>query len=212
MLYPSHANESRDVGVRYMDVGAFVGIMLALFFGGFGIAYGGYSMHTDYPLIALLSYVFGGGCIAASIVLTFLRVEHHTGEEVESQFSPQDEPFRIEIVDSFGKHPIPVSVPKTAEEWSSWQLKKIINQKYIRENVPLDGRNYINCEFEHVTFWYDGTAPAALTDCQFDEESMKALHTHNPVLSQWMAIAQGFGALRDDVRVGVTPLPDNRKR
>jgi hypothetical protein len=57
-----------------MDVGAFTGLMLGLFFGGLGIGYGGYSMHSDYPLIAALSYVFGGGCVAASIVLTFLRI------------------------------------------------------------------------------------------------------------------------------------------
>jgi hypothetical protein len=58
-----------------MDGGAFVGVVLGLFFGGLSVAYGGFSFHTDYPLIAFLSYVLGGGCVAASVVLTFLRVE-----------------------------------------------------------------------------------------------------------------------------------------
>ena len=60
-----------------MDVGAFIGVMLGLFFGGLGITYGGYSVHTDYPLIAVLSYVFGAGCVGASVVLTFLRIDGH---------------------------------------------------------------------------------------------------------------------------------------
>src|SRR5450755_3292896 len=58
-----------------MDSGAFVGVVLGLFFGGLSVAYGGFSSHTDYPLIAFLSYVLGGGCVAASVVLIFLRVE-----------------------------------------------------------------------------------------------------------------------------------------
>jgi hypothetical protein len=72
--------------MRLMDVGAFIGVMLGLFFGGLGISYGGYSVHLDYPLMALLSYVFGGGCVAASVVLTFLRIDR---SERQKHIEPQ---------------------------------------------------------------------------------------------------------------------------
>ena len=52
----------------------FIGIVLTLFFGGFGIAYGGYSLETNHHLAAVLSYVFGGGCVTAAIVLATLRL------------------------------------------------------------------------------------------------------------------------------------------
>jgi hypothetical protein len=77
-----------------MDVGTFIGVMLALFFGGLGIAYGGYSVHTDQPLIAVLSYVFGGGCIAASIVLTFLRIDRYEAKRtVDAQSQRNTQPM-----------------------------------------------------------------------------------------------------------------------
>jgi hypothetical protein len=44
-------------------------------FGGLGVAYGGYSLNNDHPLIALLSYVLGGAFVAASVVLAFLRID-----------------------------------------------------------------------------------------------------------------------------------------
>jgi hypothetical protein len=63
-----------------MDSGAFAGLVLGLFFGGLSVVYGGFSFHTYYPVIAILSYVLGVGCVTASVVLTLLRVEgveHH---------------------------------------------------------------------------------------------------------------------------------------
>lgn len=121
-----------------------------------------------------------------------------------------DGPFQIEIVDANGQHPIPIPIPTTAEEWTAYQLKPVANQRYVRENVLLDGKNYIDCDFEQVTFWYDGTAPFALTDCRLDEQSRRALHTRSPALTQWMAIANTFGLLRPDIKLGITPLRQDR--
>jgi hypothetical protein len=55
-----------------MDTGALIGIVLALFFGGLGLAYGGFSLETHNHLLAVFSYVVGGGFVAAAIVLTFV--------------------------------------------------------------------------------------------------------------------------------------------
>ena len=54
-----------------------IGVLLTLFFGGLGVAYGGYSVHADYPFLAVLSYVLGGGCVAASIDLAIRRGAGH---------------------------------------------------------------------------------------------------------------------------------------
>lgn len=62
-----------------------IGVLLTLFFGGLGVAYGGYSMHADYPFLAVLSYVVGGACVAASIDLAIRRgVRHETQPAVMS--------------------------------------------------------------------------------------------------------------------------------
>lgn len=56
-----------------MDTGARIGITLTLAFGGLGLAYGGYSLETNHHLIAVMSYVVGGGCICAAITLTLMH-------------------------------------------------------------------------------------------------------------------------------------------
>jgi len=38
-----------------MDLGAFLGVVLALFFGGLGIGYGGYSVQSTFPPLAVFS-------------------------------------------------------------------------------------------------------------------------------------------------------------
>lgn len=67
-------DECSDLGVRLMGNELFIGIVSALFFGGFGIAFGGYSLEANHHLAAVLSYVFGGGCVTAAIVLATLRL------------------------------------------------------------------------------------------------------------------------------------------
>ncbi len=94
-----------------MDNGAFIGVMLGLFFGGFCFGYGGYSVHTDYPLIAVMSYIFGGGCVAASIVLILLRIEHYQPARIvaptptasQEQSGDASSPSQMRNVDDFYK-------------------------------------------------------------------------------------------------------------
>jgi hypothetical protein len=78
-----------------MNVETFIGVMLGLFFGGLCFGYGGYSVHTDYPLIAALSYVLGVGFVGGSIVLTFLRIRiegHERSVKVASPPRPSGRP------------------------------------------------------------------------------------------------------------------------
>lgn len=55
--------------------------------------------------------------------------------------------------------PLPLPIVRTAEEWTDFKPQQIFNRKYAYEEVLLDGKNYVNCEFLHVSLFYDGTAP-----------------------------------------------------
>ncbi len=65
MLHPYAGTEFPSERGRRMDIG----VILTLLFGGLGLAFGGYEMHADYPLIAVLSYVVGAGCVGAAVDL-----------------------------------------------------------------------------------------------------------------------------------------------
>lgn len=53
-----------------MDTGTTIGITLTLILGGLGIAYGGYSLETNHPALAVCSYVLAALCvIGAAVVL-----------------------------------------------------------------------------------------------------------------------------------------------
>jgi hypothetical protein len=56
-----------------MDNGTFVGLMFGLFGLGLGFGFGGYEIKVAHPVIALFSYLCGGGCIGASIALSLYR-------------------------------------------------------------------------------------------------------------------------------------------
>src|SRR5712691_5588325 len=57
-----------------MDVGGFVGLVVALFFGGAAIVYGGYVLEANRRMVAHFSYTFGAACMAAAITLAGFRI------------------------------------------------------------------------------------------------------------------------------------------
>jgi hypothetical protein len=60
-----------------MDTGTVlgvVGLIVTLILGGLGIAYGGYSVKADYPVLAVLSYVLGSGLVAGAVVAGILII------------------------------------------------------------------------------------------------------------------------------------------
>ena len=74
----------------------------------------------------------------------------------------------------------------------------------------MDGKNYTGCEFIHVNLFYDGTAPAAMTNCQFDMDTIQHFHSHNPAMAQLVEIVRNLGMLKEGIQFGVTPLPRDR--
>jgi len=106
--------------------------------------------------------------------------------------------------------PLPLPIVRTAEEWTDFKPQQIFNRKYAYEEVLLDGKNYVNCEFLHVSLFYDGTAPTAMTNCQFDPDTIQHFHSHNPAMAQMVEIIRSLRMLKDGIQFGLTPLPRDR--
>jgi hypothetical protein len=167
-----------------MDIAGFIGIILALFFGGLGVAYGGYSVKADYPMIAVLSYVFGGGCIAASIVLAFLRIDGK-GKKPPKGDRVADTPLII--------------MDNGFLAWRESRLVQVVGKQYLNDVVTIDNTTFLNCTFEHVTFAFEGTGPFNMVDCQLIRRNPNQpnfiLRSRNPIviaaLQLQIQIAQG---------------------
>jgi hypothetical protein len=53
---------------------------------------------------------------------------------------------------------------RRSANWDNFALKQISGGVYKDETVPLDGYEYLGSTFDNVTFDYEGTAPARITD------------------------------------------------
>lgn len=56
-------------------------------------------------------------------------------------------------------HPLTADTLRTLTRWDDYQYLEIPDRHFKHETVKLDGRKFINCTFDTVTFEYEGTAP-----------------------------------------------------
>jgi hypothetical protein len=77
---------------------------------------------------------------------------------------------------------IPLPVVRTAEEWTEFKTVLVFNRKFAYEEIVLDGKNYMGCEFTHVSLFYDGTTPAAMT---IADSIRIPFSTSTPTTRQW---------------------------
>jgi hypothetical protein len=62
-------------------------------------------------------------------------------------------------------------------------LKPIVTKHFQNETVELDGKSFIDCTFEKVTFVYQGTMPAQFTNCSRpNHEGGYIFRSSNPVV------------------------------
>jgi hypothetical protein len=64
-------------------------------------------------------------------------------------------------------HSRPISNYELDQQWGRYRYQEVWNRTYKDETVLLDGYQYRNVNFEHVTFVYNGTAPLSLKNCNF---------------------------------------------
>jgi hypothetical protein len=81
-------------------------------------------------------------------------------------------------------------------EWDK-PLTPIYRHNYKNETVPLDGKNFIECTFENVTFLYQGTRGTQMFNCKkIPEENFPvALRTDNPIVFTTLAIVGATGVV-----------------
>ncbi len=119
---------------------------------------------------------------------------------------PSNSPINVAAVFVSGSDTvIPPLKVSTTEEWTNYKLESFVNQKYEYGSLSLDGRVFTKCTFTHMNLFYDGTAPTAFVECQFDEDTKHHVHTRNPSIAQWMENIRAFGLLKENARFAITP-------
>lgn len=83
-------------------------------------------------------------------------------------------------------------------------LRQIIGQTYVNTRVPLDGNAYIACNFDNVTFEWNGTAPF---DVRASHKSCcNRFETQNPQFVVLIDLIKAFGFLTEDFAASWTHL------
>jgi hypothetical protein len=79
-------------------------------------------------------------------------------------------------------------------DWKQIRYEQIANKAFLNTEVPLDGKRYIDCTFEHCTFIYEGMAPSEIIgDCKlirrYPDEVNFILKSSNPVvIAAWQLL------------------------
>jgi hypothetical protein len=75
----------------------------------------------------------------------------------------------------------------------------VTGRKFYNERVVLDGYFYSNCEFNNVTFVYNGTTAIQLANSKII--GMSVLASDNPAVEGAFAVTLAFNVAKDDVKI-----------
>jgi hypothetical protein len=108
---------------------------------------------------------------------------------------------------------IPLPNARTASQWTALQgqMDEVASQKFEQGELLIDGTHFRNCTFTSMRLYYDGTAPMAFTECEFDEETRRSIRSHSPLIAQWMEILRSLNWLREGAKLATTPLEDAKR-
>ena len=85
----------------------------------------------------------------------------------------------------------------TASE--SYRPTSITGRTFRNEQVPLDNHAYTDCTFVNVTFAYNGSSPAQLTNNKIGGSVM--FTTENPAVFNTLAVLKGLGFLKPGINI-----------
>jgi hypothetical protein len=68
--------------------------------------------------------------------------------------------------------------------FSDQNLKQIVNQTFRNETVDVDGKEFLECTFENVTFKFEGKRAFRFINVKFVRPSYYRFLTSNPVVTQ----------------------------
>jgi hypothetical protein len=86
-----------------------------------------------------------------------------------------------------------INTPASASSWiqqkfptSDWEkpLTPVYREAFKNETVQLDGKNFVECSFENVTFLYQGTRSFQMMNCKKipPDDFLVSVRTDNPVV------------------------------
>ena len=81
----------------------------------------------------------------------------------------------------------------TFEQWQIYRKKTIVNTTFTGVDVPLDGRDYVDCVFNDVVLVFNGSAPTMLHNPRFGGKIR--LRSKDPSILAFMELATGLGML-----------------
>ena len=82
---------------------------------------------------------------------------------------------------------------KLAWSWDSTRQMEIVDhQSFVNQRVSIDGKSFINCDFENITIAYNGVAPFSFRDNRF--RGKIALYSENESITGIVALLNGFGS------------------
>ena len=159
------------------------------------------------------------GLIVATISMICDLVGVFRGGAMESSGSPPSRRRHIVIVvllvitwmalgfDYYDRH-------ATKPQWTHRPLIQIRDKEFRAQTVPLDGYEYINCDFHEVTFEFQGIAPSRLTDSRIHLREGKnpiTLRSQSPVVGHTLTIVSSLnkaaGIGNQDLQIN-PPLPE----
>jgi len=77
--------------------------------------------------------------------------------------------------------------------------EQIVGRYYRNEIVKVDGKQFVKCTFENVTFQFDGTALSSMVDCT--QSGTNSYGTANPIIKNWNEMLLEMKALSPSVRL-----------
>jgi hypothetical protein len=80
-------------------------------------------------------------------------------------------------------------------QWTSHPLIQVRDRTFGAQTVPLDGYEYVNCDFDDVSFEFQGKAPSRLTDSRIHLSQGKnrvTLRSQNPIVTHTLTIVSAL--------------------
>ena len=77
--------------------------------------------------------------------------------------------------------------------------EQVVGNQYRNEVVVLDGKQFVKCAFENVTFKFNGTAPSAMIDCLRTRTSR--FSTDNPAILNWTELLLSMKAFMPTIQL-----------
>jgi hypothetical protein len=66
--------------------------------------------------------------------------------------------------------------------WADLPLRQVRDQTFANKTLEVDGKEFVDCTFDSVTFKFEGQAPFRFTTVHFEHPSKLAVTSDNPAI------------------------------